>query len=164
MDFQLTDSDKKRFWAKVDIKGEDECWNWIGGSIDKDGYGRIWLKNKTFKAHRVSILLYTKNVLNFLDIKSLACHTCKQNRKCVNPLHLYWGDNNTNKLDSMRDGTAAVNNFPPPPTTKLTVEQVVEIRRRYAEGNVLNRELAVEYSVAITTISCITAGTAWKHI
>lgn len=26
-----------RFWAKIDKKGENDCWNWLGGMRNKYG-------------------------------------------------------------------------------------------------------------------------------
>jgi len=35
-----------RFWRKVDKRGGDECWLWLGWR-DKDGYGRFVLRSST---------------------------------------------------------------------------------------------------------------------
>jgi len=34
----LTEKDKQRYWSKVDVRGLDECWPWIG-LITRKGYG-----------------------------------------------------------------------------------------------------------------------------
>ncbi|MCZ7405141.1 MAG: hypothetical protein O8C67_09460 [Candidatus Methanoperedens sp.] len=44
---------EERFWEKVDIKGNDECWNWLAHS-NKGGYGQIGLLYKVVPAHRIS--------------------------------------------------------------------------------------------------------------
>ena len=35
---------EQRFWEKVDIRGEDECWNWKAHKIPQ-GYGYISVGN-----------------------------------------------------------------------------------------------------------------------
>ena len=74
----------------------DSCWIWTGLSI-WNGYGRIWVKGKPKLAHRVSMFLYKDFDLNS-DKLILHKPECN-NRKCVNPDHLYIGDHN----DNMRD-------------------------------------------------------------
>lgn len=46
----------------------------------------------------------------------------------------------------------------------LTAKDVGEIRRRYAEGGVLYRELATEYGVGRSTIDSIVRRTSWKNV
>jgi len=46
-------------------------------------------------------------------------------------------------------------------TTKLTEAKANAIRTRYAAGGVLQRELALEYGVAIMTVSDIVRGATW---
>jgi DNA-binding FadR family transcriptional regulator len=49
-------------------------------------------------------------------------------------------------------------------TAKLTRQDVWAIRREYAEGGVLERELADKYKVSRTTIGHIITRRNWKHI
>ena len=91
----FTDKDEKRFWEKVDIKGQDECWNWTA-RLDILGYGHFYLNGKNERAHRCSLVLaHTAQPYN----KQYALHRCKQNRRCCNPNHLYWGDQQDNMTD-----------------------------------------------------------------
>src|ERR1035441_2070544 len=73
-----------RFWEKVDVRGDDECWLWLAGT-DGHGYGHIGAGGKfgpKLKAHRVAYeLLVGPIVLPELD------HLCRVPR-CVNPRHL----------------------------------------------------------------------------
>jgi len=48
-------------------------------------------------------------------------------------------------------------------SAKLTPEQVMEIRRRRAAGEML-ADLSVEYGVGATTISNIARGKLWRHL
>lgn len=47
---------------------------------------------------------------------------------------------------------------------KLTEDDVREIRRRYAEGGVLQRELAREFEVSKQLISKIVNRQVWVHV
>lgn len=47
---------------------------------------------------------------------------------------------------------------------KLTAEQVIEIRQRYAQGGITQRELASMFGVSPPNISLIVRGKHWKHL
>jgi hypothetical protein len=47
--FAVTTRNVENFWAKIDVRGEDECWPWIAGT-DKLGYGRFKLGGKKGQA------------------------------------------------------------------------------------------------------------------
>ncbi len=71
----------KRFWSKVDRKGDDDCWEWTA-SGNSAGYGQFWL-DKLVVAHRVSYEICVGPIGEGLVID----HLCR-NRACVNPNHL----------------------------------------------------------------------------
>jgi hypothetical protein len=124
-----------RFWNKV--KKTDECWNWIA-SVDKDGYGKFSYESKTIRAHKMSWLL----AFNKLSDRWLL-HKCN-NRKCVNPDHLYEGSPRDNTKDSIKAGTFLIT------TVRLTDKQREEIK---IKKKILSfRQLAKEYEVSIGTI------------
>ena len=74
----------KRFWEKVEIGSEDECWVWKDKL--RAGYGRL-NSRKDFKccirAHRISYHIAYGEIPNGMVID----HLCR-NRACVNPKHL----------------------------------------------------------------------------
>lgn len=70
-----------RFWAKVDKRGPDECWQWK--AYTAKGYGRIGVDGKPAQAHRVSYELVVGPIPEGMQVD----HLCR-NRGCVNPAHL----------------------------------------------------------------------------
>jgi len=85
-----------RFWAKVDIRGEDDCWPYTG-HIDRDGYGRY----RRHGAHREAF-----RVANGHPAEHSVLHTC-DSRSCCNPRHLYDGTQQENVRDRVARGRSA---------------------------------------------------------
>ena len=88
---------KDRFLSKVS-KSESGCWEWTG-NIAGGGYGYIHAEGKLKRAHRVSHELFVGPIPEGLNV----LHTC-DNRKCVNPAHLFVGTQKDNLLDCYNKG------------------------------------------------------------
>jgi len=71
-----------RFAAKVDQRGEDDCWPWLA-STNAKGYGHIWIDGRYEQAHRYAYILAVGPIPDGLHID----HLCR-NTRCVNPQHL----------------------------------------------------------------------------
>lgn len=80
------------------------------------------------------------------------------------PDNIYWGTLQDNALDAVRHGTWVDNAGEKFGRSKLTNSEVREIRRRYAAGGILQKELGAEYGVAANTICYVVQRKTWKHI
>jgi hypothetical protein len=87
-----------RFWSKVNIGTEHECWEWKRPV--SSGYGRFYVSREvgSVQAHAFSLSLISQPP----DAEhTFALHSC-DNRPCVNPGHLRWGDHQMN-MDDYRE-------------------------------------------------------------
>ncbi len=134
---------------------DDVCWPWRAGCDDR-GYGVLTLKRRTYKASRVSYMIF-----NQLETFSLwALHNCDY-PGCVNPKHLFAGDNDANVKDRQTKGRQALGEANG--LSKLTVDAVIDIKKRLQTGEG-QKEIAAEHDVSIVTISLIKRGKTWKGI
>lgn len=86
MSGKVTRSLAERFWEKVDVRGPDECWPWIGSCGENGtGYGQLYQNGKLRQAHKVAWELKYKT--KFPQNRN-ACHSCNIKR-CVNWKHIY---------------------------------------------------------------------------
>ncbi len=93
--------DIKRFWAKVETNGKDECWQWLGCKT-KDGYGRFVMFGRAVRAHRVAFVISNGEIVDGLVV----CHKC-DNPSCCNPSHLFSGTPSDNMKDRDSKGRQA---------------------------------------------------------
>ncbi len=155
-----------RFWERVDRRGPDECWLWLGKPDPKTGYARITDYWDKFYVHRYSYELAYAPIPAGRWIQ--VCHSCDV-KLCVNPRHLWLGTaraNNDEKIarGRARYGTAPQRKGMANPRAKLTDATVREIRRRYATEAVTYRQLGTEYGVNFSMVHKIVRRLAWAHI
>lgn len=155
---------EERFSYYSSSPDEKGCINWLGQK-DKNGYGRIkQMKGKRIRAHRYSYQTFVE----VIPEGYLVCHKC-DNPSCVNPEHLFLGTPKDNSQDRSKKGRGANNNLTGIPlrllpNSKLTKEEVLQIRDLLKSKALLNKEIAKLYGVHRSTILHIKKRFTWYHI
>lgn len=134
-----------RFFAKVNKT--DTCWEWEA-SLFKDGYGQFHTP-KLWKAHRYSYLLHYGN----FDLSLSVCHRC-DNRKCVNPAHLFLGTPKDNNKDMVSKGRNH---------KKYSKENILHVRELFASG-LRYKEISEITKISTNHICLIVNRKSWKHV
>lgn len=166
---------EQRFWDFVDKNGpkhptlKTKCWLWSGYIFNGISYGRIWSKGRYIKAHRFSWELHNGQIPNEDgDDRLLILHRC-DNPLCVRPSHLHLGTQAQNVQEmwarKRRRGDGEHN-----PMSKLTWDQVKEIRRLYEseKGKRRNKQyslvkLGEMFGVHSRTIQHIVKNRTWNE-
>jgi HNH endonuclease len=151
----LTKKDINRFFEYVQTAPKPNCWEWQGHTDGK--YGTLSVKNKAYKAHRISYFIH--NGVKPSPEKDV-CHKC-DNPICVNPAHLFEGTRQENLLDCIAKGRKVTWNPPKgdeSPYIKLSEKDISDIQITYGTGLFSTREIAERYEVARSLIHRIVAG------
>lgn len=151
----LRDEIKQRLMRRVKVN-PNGCLEWTGALKD-NGYGEISIDGKTCRTHRVSYQLFRGAIPNGLFV----CHTC-DNRKCVNPSHLFLGTNQDNMQDAEQKGRRVILGGEKHFNAKLTSAQVGEIREMRKEGNTYNA-IAAKFGISSQHVARIVNGENWRE-
>lgn len=155
-------SDEDRLKSKTALNPITQCWEWTA-SLTAAGYGQMRFRGTRELSHRVSWVLFRGEIPKDSNVYATkhVLHTC-DNPKCVNPDHLYLGDQQRNALDSVERGRWGQRGCKGEAHGKavLTEEQVRTIRQSKLKA----AELAALYGVSISSIRHIIHRRSWKHV
>jgi hypothetical protein len=143
----------KRFYGKIDTTGE--CHEWTAGK-NKKGYGIFLHNGKCCLAHRV---LWELEGREFAEVLR---HKC-DNPGCCNIDHLEPGTVADNNNDKMERGRFRPNNGSKNGQSKLTEDDVRQIKAMLAEGR-KQRDIAKAFNTVPHNISMIKTGRAWAWL
>jgi hypothetical protein len=131
---------KEWFEEKVEKIPGAGCWIWLG-SMTSTGYGRWHAKpkDKNIKAHRLAYTLFVGPVADDIGV----CHRCDV-PLCVNPAHLFLGDQKANMGDAARKRRTAAGDRHG--RKKLNAEQAAEIRKSTDTAKQLMRLYGISHA------------------
>jgi hypothetical protein len=171
----------ERLWGSMAQCGHEDvcpfcCWPWTK-ALSEDGYGKFSTTyNGQALTHVVTQVVWEVWNARPFPTGMCACHYC-DNPACCNPLHLWIGTREQNRIDCVTKGRQArgINTgvhtqpeaFPRGerhPKAKLTEQDVRDIRETYAAGIMSSPALAQRYGVAKPVILAVIHRRTWKHI
>lgn len=143
-----------RFLNNIEISAS-KCWDWIASLNMNNGYGHFSVNNKVILAHRWSYRHY----IGPIPLGYFVCHTC-DNRKCVNPAHLFLGTQKDNLADASSKGRLGGVKKKQNHLTEPQVEEIINLlkfSKKYSS-------IAKVFSVTRQTIYLIAYGKTWKYL
>jgi hypothetical protein len=148
----IKDEKAKEYIKHNSYVDKNGCWIW-SGSVDIGGYGKAnWNGNHNIKAHRLSYSAFNRQIQK----NNIIMHRC-DNRLCVNPNHLIQGSYRDNIIDMHRKDRAGILKGCKHPLSKVSNEDVREIRILYEKG-MTQRQIASLFEIKQTTVGKIVRG------
>lgn len=136
------------------------CWLW-SGRTGRDGYGQLHPNkdNDLYSAHRYSYFIHkgdfdrSKNILHKCDVPC-----------CVNPDHLYVGDQAQNVKDMIRRGRKNTPKGEKSGKATLTNETAIKIFKAAKSGHVFDKDIAKMFNTTRAVVAQIKHRRSWAHL
>ena len=147
---------KTCFGGKFSVDPKSGCWVWAGAPLKRGGYGAFVHRPTGMimvRAHRAAWRLYVGPIPDGMGV----LHRC-DNRLCVNPDHLFLGDQASNMLDKV--AKRRQNRGETHGRHKLKEHDAAFIRSSVLRGV----DLARQFNVSQATIRDIRSGRSWAHL
>ena len=144
-------------WAlRQSVPDSSGCHLWRG-QHNGLGYGQLTVARKNILIHRLVYSLCNGPIGTGMVIR----HTC-DTPACISPSHLIIGTHTDNARDRVERGQQAVGSRHG--MSKLSPEDVREIRKLVTDGDITQLEIANRYGVSRATIYKIVNGLRWSHV
>ncbi len=127
-------------------------WN---GLLDHKGYGKLTVKRRDTRAHRLSWELFVGPIPR----KKCVLHHCDQPR-CWRPSHLFIGTKPDNNHD--RDFKGRTARGEGSHLSQLNAHQILAMRRRYPQETLMT--LAKAFGTTAANVGYIVRRDTWKHV
>ena len=140
------------FWARVDRRGPDECWEWKLSRNEK-GYGIVWFRpDRSERAHRIAWELSCGEPI---PKGRVLMHSC-DNTACCNTRHMKIGTNFDNMVDMAnkgrrRAGLPGERNL----MARLSSTQAMDIRANWLLCRTTKAELARRFGVSRSAVRSV---------
>lgn len=154
MDVRALPLTQERIKNRSVIDPVTECWNW-GGNLHRQGYGVIRSNRVHHLAHRASYAVFKGDIPDGMFV----CHKC-DNRKCVNPDHLFLGTVQDNQRDMAKKDRSTYGEKSS--SAKLTEADVTLILAIKDSGKT-HQQIADLFNVSRPLVSMIFSGKVWSR-
>lgn len=148
----LSPDDMMSLLAERSPQSISGCWEYSMGR-DASGYALLKWAGKRWTGHRLMYHLRHRGIPEGMQV----LHRC-DNRICVNPAHLFLGDNAANNEDRNKKGRQAKGERIH--TALLTDADVLAIRASDESPTIL----AARFGVSKGTIGNVRSGRRWRHL
>lgn len=146
------------FWSKAEMNPNNGCLEWTGRT-HRGGYGAfdVSFPKGTWNAHRLAYTLTYGAIPDHLFV----CHSC-DNRKCINPTHLWLGTNEENIQDRHSKGRSKGGSGKgfEHNQSKVTLNDVLFIRT----AGLTLEQYKEKLGLSISAISKIRSGVNYKEV
>jgi hypothetical protein len=159
----------------------DGCWEWTG-KVGKNGYGTLVHAEKGKRNHLLAHRVMYEIFIGPIPNGKFVCHTC-DNRKCINPDHLWVGTHSENMKDAANKGRIpAIGRKHTEETkkkfklrsrpqkkgesswlSKLKEYDVLRIREMLSKG-IKQKYIMNEYGISRSCLYMISVRETWFHI
>jgi hypothetical protein len=139
----------------LNLKWNGDCLEWT--KCKENSYPRFWFNKKPTSLHR----LFFEFAFGPIEPGLVVCHKC-DNKKCINPNHLFKGTTSDNNWDRSKKGRNGDIRGELHPLSKLNSKEIRAILN--LKGLTTQQKVANKFNVNRSTIGKIWRGERWKHI